>query len=172
MIQQQPRTGDIGLTSILGPVGSLIRAGQWLTGSGFSRFEHAFVVVGPNQDGETELIEAQPGGAVLRPLSEYADRDVVYVSPPLTDDQREKVAAAARSLRYTPYSALDYAALAAHRFHLPAPGLRRYIADSGHMICSQLADEAYRRAGIELFKDGRWPGYVTPGDLWNLLRHG
>jgi hypothetical protein len=64
---------------------------------------------------------------------------------------------------------LDYLALVAHRLHIPAPGLRQFIADTGHMICSQLVDEVYRRAGLIMFGDGRWPGYVTPGGLISVL---
>jgi uncharacterized protein YycO len=165
VIEQQPRPGDIGLTTITGPVGTAIRLGQWLNGDGFSQFEHAFVVVS-----DTELVEAMPGGARIAPLTEYDGRHVAYVAPGnLTDGQRILIAECARQLVGTPYSFADYAALAAHRFHLPLPGLRQYVADSRHMICSQLADEAYRRAGIALFTDRRWPGYVTPADLWQLL---
>ena len=37
------------------------------------------------------------------------------------------------------------------------------------MICSQLVDEAYARAGVQLFDDGRLPGDVTPADLYGLI---
>jgi hypothetical protein len=167
---EQPQRGSIGLTSINGPVGLGIRVGQWANGDGFSTYEHAFVVIGPDIDGRQMLIEAQPGGAVIRPLSDYDGRHVVYVAPAgLTDGQRVLIADCARQLRNTPYSFADYAALAAHRFRLPVPGLRRYVAASGHLICSQLADLAYQRAGVQLFNDGRWDGWVTPADLYNLL---
>jgi hypothetical protein len=36
------------------------------------------------------------------------------------------------------------------------------------MICSQLVDYCYRVNDVELFKDGRWPGYVTPACLYSL----
>jgi hypothetical protein len=164
VIDSQPQPGDIGLTNITGPVGWAIRAAQWLNGDGYTPYEHAFVVLPAGL-----LVEAQPGGAVIRPLTAYDARHVAYVSPPLTDGQRTLIAETAAGLRGTPYSFLDYLALAAHRLHLPIPGLRRYVAASGHMICSQLCDEAYRRAGVHLFADGRWPGYVTPADLYALL---
>jgi hypothetical protein len=48
--------------------------------------------------------------------------------------------------------------------------VRDFVADEGHLICSQLVDEAYLRAGVHLFDDGRLPGDVTPGDLWWLLQ--
>jgi hypothetical protein len=164
VIDSQPQPGDIGLTNITGPVGWAIRAAQWLNGDGYTPYEHAFVVLPAGL-----LIEAQPGGAAIRPLTAYDARHVAYVSPPLTGGQRTLIAETAASLRGTPYSFLDYLAIAAHRLRLPVPGLRRYVAATGHLICSQLADEAYRRAGVHLFADGRWPGYVTPADLWQLL---
>ena len=166
-IHQTPQPGDIGLTNVLGPVGWGIRLGERLDGAtgNTSRYEHAFLVLQAGM-----LIEAQPGGAVVRPLSDYAGRDVLYVSPDgLTDGQRPAICAA--GLRYVGvgYSAVEYFALAAHRFHLPIPGLRRYVASSRRMICSQLVDQAFQDAGVHLFRDGRWPGFVTPADLAALL---
>ncbi|MFE7246063.1 hypothetical protein [Streptomyces sp. NPDC057580] len=165
MIRTEPQPGDIGLTSITGTVGRLIQIGQWLNGDGFGPYEHAFIVLPDDQ-----LIEAEPGGAQVAPLSEYDDREVLYVSPAgLTPAQREAIVSCALKYRDVPYSFLDYAALAAHRFHLPVPGLRTYVESTGHMICSQLCDQAYKDAGIQLFDDGRWEGYVTPMDLYNQL---
>jgi uncharacterized protein YycO len=155
------------LTRIVGPVGWLIRFGQWLNGDGFSSFEHAFLVLDGGQ-----LIEAQPGGARIAPLAKYVGRQVLYVAPAgLTGEQRNAVCDAAEQYVGVGYGWLDYLALAAHRFHLPVPGLRRYIASSRRMICSQLADQAYQDAGVQLFADGRWPGYVCPADLYQLLAH-
>jgi len=167
--QARPRPGDIGLTSIDGEVGRLIRLGQWLNGDGFSRYEHAFVVVselGGYPPHILGLIEAEPGGARCSLLSEYDDRDVVYLRCP--DGHRNAVAAAAIGLLGTPYSFADYASLALHRLHIPAPHLRAYIRDSGHQICSQLADCAAFRGGWHLFDDRRWEADVTPGDLYQL----
>jgi hypothetical protein len=84
------------------------------------------------------------------------------------DRSAAEVATAYRGLVDVPYSFLDYGALALHRLHIPAPGLRAYIQDSGHAICSQLVDEGARRGGWQLFDDQRWEGYVTPGALRRL----
>ncbi|RPE39693.1 hypothetical protein EDD90_2710 [Streptomyces sp. Ag109_O5-1] len=165
MIRTTPQPGDIGLTSIPGPVGKGIEIGQWLNGDGFAPWEHAFLVLPGNQ-----LIEAMPGGAEVNQLSEYDDRPVLYVSPAgLTPAQRKAICDCALKYRDVPYSFADYAALAAHRFHVPVPGLRSFIESSRHQICSQLVDRAYLDAGIHLFEDGRWPGYVTPMALYDLL---
>jgi cell wall-associated NlpC family hydrolase len=166
MIRRTPQPGDIGLTTVQGPVGALIRFGQELNGDGFATWEHAFIVLPGDR-----LIEAQPGGARIGMLSEYDGRHVMYLSPPgLVPDRRWAICDTAEQYVGVGYGWLDYMALAAHRFHLPAPGLRRYIASTRRMICSQLVDQAYRDAGVELFADGRWPGYVTPADLFNRLK--
>lgn len=164
MIHTVPEPGDIGLTSVVGPVGWGIRVGQWLNGGGFGVYEHAFLVL---EDGL--LIEAQPGGARIAGLDEYAGRHVEYVCPELTAEQRQLICQEGRKLVRTPYGFSDYLALALHRFHLPIPGLRRKIASPKSLICSQLVDLAYQRAGVQLFADGRFSGFVTPGDLANLL---
>ncbi|GAA4855521.1 hypothetical protein GCM10023235_36310 [Kitasatospora terrestris] len=163
-----PLPGDFAVVRMGGRAGRLIRIGQWLNGDGFADYEHAFVYVGVG-----ELVEAQPGGAELRPLSVYDGHPVLWSTGrvPLTDSQRDQIVAAARRYIGVPYSLLDYAALAAARLHLPiGPVLRRYVADTRHMICSQLVDQCYQDAGVHLFSDGRWPGYVTPADLANLLQ--
>ena len=160
--------GDFAVVRMDGGVGRLIRIGQWLNGDGFADYEHAFVYLGGGQ-----LVEAQPGGAELRPLSVYDGRPALWSTGryALTDTQRAAIVAAARGYIGVPYSAADYVALAAHRFHLPVgPLIKGYVASSRHMICSQLVDQCYLDAGVHLFSDGRWPGYVTPADLAGLLR--
>lgn len=156
-----PLPGDIGLASIPGNVGRLIRLGQCLNGDGYRDLEHAFVVVEAGSD--VKIVEAEPGGARFVPL--HYD-NVLWLRCP--SQYGPAVAAAARELIGTPYSFLDYLALAAVRLHLPSRRIRSYVANTGHMICSQLADEAARRGGWHLFDDGRLPQDVTPGDLARL----
>lgn len=163
-VHETPLPGDIGLTSVVGPVGWGIRLGEFLLGDGVTPYEHAFLVL---DDGT--LIEAQPGGARIAGLDEYAGRHVEFVSPELSMEQRYAICEKGRELRGTEYGFSDYLALALHRFHLPIPGLRRKIASPGSLICSQLVDLAYQRAGVQLFADGRFSGFVTPADLAALL---
>lgn len=157
-----PPAGLIGLTSIHGDVGKLIELGQFLDGSGFGQWEHAFISVGGGL-----IVEAEPGGARVGHVSEYS---VIHWCHGLYSlgiaKQTANAALAAKTYVGVPYSAADYFALTAHRLHIPAPGLQGYIASSGHLICSQLVDLAYAEAGIHVFQDNRWPGYVTPGDLF------
>lgn len=151
--------GTIGLVPIAGTGGRLIRFGQFLNGDGFEDFEHAFVWLGNG-----EVIEAEPGGAritAMRYRGVYWCEGIARLLPFKAD-----VAHAAEGLKGVPYSWLDYGALFTHRLHIPVPGLKAYIAETGHMICSQLCDELCLRLGTHVFDDGRWPGYVTPGALY------
>lgn len=152
--------GDFGLTKVSGPAGALIRFGQYLYGNS-SEFEHAFLIL-DNQ----EVLEAEPGGAIITPLSNYIDRtDTVFIKVPLTDEQRVKANLAGRGLKGTPYSFLDYLALAMLHFHIRPKWLKDYVASDGHMICSQLVDEVELLVGYHMFDDGRAPQEVTPGGL-------
>jgi cell wall-associated NlpC family hydrolase len=156
--------GDFGVSHMGGQAGKLIRFGQWLNGSGFSDYEHAFIYVGNGK-----VIEAEPAGARLATFNYGGvlwSSDKVKIDSPL---RRLAIVTLAHSYAGTPYSWADYFALATHRLHIPAPGLKSYVSTSGHMICSQLVDRCYQDAGIQLFDDGRWNGYVTPGDLAQLL---
>lgn len=162
----QPLPGDFGLTQIGGYAGRLIRFGQWLNGDGFANFEHAFVYIGGGQ-----IVEAEPGGARIRPVTEYAAANVCWSTGRFDLTPAERTAIASTAKMYadlkTPYSFLDYVALAGDRLHLPHRLLQNYVASTGHMICSQLVAAAYYKAGAPLYST--WTGYVTPEDLYNLI---
>lgn len=182
-----PPPGAFGLSRIGGLTGALVAAGQAVLWDG-SRYTHAFVVV----DGGS-VVQAMPRGAELAPLADYLGRnDVVFTDAPARTaiasfiranpgrgwfgdlepeveaferNLRQAITGHARELVGTPYSFADYLALAAVRLGLPSAALRRYVASSGRMICSQLVDAVYCRSGIHLFDDGRRSMDVTPGDL-------
>ena len=130
-----PYSGMIGLTQIAGSVGKGIEFGQWLNGDGFEIWEHAFVLLPGNL-----ILEAEPGkqGAQINNVSRYSNIYWCYgiykLLPPATPDA--EIAHVGESMKGIPYSFLDYAALATHRLHIPAPGLKHYIQTSGHEICS------------------------------------
>ena len=166
------RTGDIGLVPNPGDVGRMIGLGERLLGSSSKacKYRHAVIAVAVDDSG-VRAVGAEPGGARYEFYG--PDDGVLWWSPPgLSDAQRRCIAADARKLIGTPYSFADYAAIAAHRLHIPLLGLRTYIADSRHMICSQLCDRVYQDAGVQLFADGRWNGWVTPADIYQLTLHG
>jgi len=156
-----PRPGDIGLTGSKSLTGRVIRAAQALIDD-HSFVTHTFVVL---EDGW--MIEAQPGGAAFNRLEKYPD--AIYSKFPLTEDQRIDVCVEAIKMHGTPYSFLDYLALGLTHFNMSPEPVRRRVSSSGHMICSQLCAEAYRRAGVDLFPDKRLPMDVTPGNLARLV---
>lgn len=142
---------------------------EWMekiSGEGKSLYDHAVICSRIDPARGPMIVEAQPGGAQENPWH-YEDRPHVWsagiVSTP------EAAGEAARRYIHVPYSFADYEAIAAHRWDIPVPGLQDFIADTGHMICSQLVDQAEQDKGCHLFTDGRWPGYVEPMDLAHLL---
>jgi len=177
-----PEAGDFCCISVGGAGGVAIGVAEWLGGAGdvCSQFEHVFLYVGG-----MNVVEAEPGGARLRKLTTFYPRGQRLVwsgsvgmhGPFTLLDQNERRHICETGFDHadtkghpgTPYSALDYLSLAMRRFHIPVPGLRAYIKDSGHMICSQLVDYCYQQGGVELFSDGRWNGDVTPSDMARLL---
>lgn len=162
-----PEPGDWAVCDAGGAVGKAIQLGEWLNGNGFTDWEHAFVYVGGGK-----VLQAEPDGSKIVPLKPRAHILWSSGTIPLTPLQRSLVPGVAAQLTGVPYSFLDYGALAAHRLHIPVPGLRDYIDDSHHQICSQLVDDFMLRLGVHLFADGRWPGFVVPADLAGLLPGG
>jgi hypothetical protein len=168
------RKGDFGLVIGNDPVGKIIRkmedwekAGRRLNVDGFAIYSHAFVIV----DYDGTIIEAEPGGARYGNVSEYGELGTGWVSSNwnLTEDQRDTIADNARLLLGTGYSFLDYVSLALLRLHIRPRFVVRYVAHTGHMICSQQVDEIYTTSLLHMFDDGRFPGDVTPQDLSAVL---
>lgn len=171
-IDVQP--GTIGLVNISGEVGKLIHFGQWLNSHPLDRWfdpenypqiEHAFVLLPDRM-----LIEAEPGGARVVSIDEYTNVDVFWctsIAATLTIEELAAVAHVAAGFKGEGYSFLGYAELFARRLHLPVSLLRDEVANTGHVICSQLAAVAYRDQGHDLFP-GVWRDLVAPYDLWAL----
>lgn len=159
---RKPLPGDIGLTQISGFVGLLVRAMQCLNGD-FKKATHVYVVL----DDET-VFEAQPGGAVITPLSEYDNRWRVYIDYPLTDDQRARIVSRARSYVGAGYNWTTYFYLAAYRLRFRPQWLKNRVQNDRRMICSQAADKIWTEEGVHLFNDGRMPYDLSPGDFGRL----
>jgi uncharacterized protein YycO len=159
-----PLPGDFALTKISGITGKAIAAGQALIGDA-APVQHAMVYVGLGM-----VVQAMPSGAERIPLEEASP--VVQWSTGriwLSTEQRLQILNEANDLVGTPYSFMDYASIGLAHFRVRPAWVTDFIASTGHLICSQLVDEVYLRAGVHLFDDGRLPGDVTPGDLWKLL---
>ena len=171
----EPPLGCIG---VVDTGGKYSRAIKWFTNSPMS---HAVVSVGDH-----ELVEGEPGGARVMPIDEYGDRIVWLTDMRVTDidgyrgalleptdGQRAKIADTALDLaaRRVKYNWLDFIplALASPRLRLldPAhlPMWAKRMASDETLVCSQLADLCWSRAGLHIF-EGRVPGMVSPGDLY------
>lgn len=130
-----------------------------------SVWTHVFLVLDDNT-----VIQAMPSGAEIVPLAGYLEPGAalfLHDWPETTPEQRQAIVAEARKLVGTPYSFADYVGLAFLGVGIRPRFIRRYVANSGRMICSQLVDEVYKRAGVHLFNDGRPSQDVTPGDIVN-----
>jgi hypothetical protein len=158
-----PQVGDYGLTQIGGWLGFLVGVGQVLMGDG-ARYTHAYVITDPDAG---IAVEARPGGAGY---VQYRDvwetrRTPAYSHLELSPAQRQAIAEAAGTVVGAGYNWLDYLALALDHWGIHPAWLHAYIARTDRLICSQLVDLVYERAGVHLFSDARNPGDVTPGDL-------
>jgi len=171
------RPGDI----MFGPIGGLI-PGVFPVGIGQLAlkaatretwgFRHVAVVVSANPP---RIVQAMPSGAEeIEVGPEHFTNDYLYVRPAYNDmpgewNQAKLTAKAARRYVGTPYSFLDYAAILGLHLGVKDGRVRRYVRASGHMICSQLADQALTDAGWHTFTDGRLPQDVMPAELLRKL---
>jgi hypothetical protein len=162
-----PRPGDFAVVDTRQRRPSrLIQLADALSGRGFTMFDHAVICSRVRRDGTVYIVEATPAGAKEN-VWHYAEHDHLWS----TGLVKTSVKAGKAALAYvdTRYSWRDYVAIAAHASHLRIPGLRRYVASARHLIGSQLVDRAELDAGVHLFGDRRWPGYVRPTDLADLI---
>jgi hypothetical protein len=156
-----------------------------VTQAGEIEYSHGY---GEGKFVNPKIMQAMPSGAEEIEIgAEHWTDGYVYVRPAyeagwvhrvpgFAGSQAEAVAAAAREYIGTPYSFVDYAAIAAH--HLSGEGyapieernrLQRYVASSKRMICSQLVDQSLSDAGFRVYDDGRLPQDITPAALFTQL---
>lgn len=150
--------GDIGFSTNRGAIGIIPNIGQAMLKDA-CRYTHVFIHIGGGY-----VLEAMPGGARIVP---GADRPGPWFRLPLTNAQKLMIPHNGETLAGTPYSFMNYPALAWHQWKLPGHNLLRgYVSKSKRMICSQLVDHLLMISGYHVFNDGRWPQDVTPGDLF------
>lgn len=159
-----PEIGDFGVVNTGNSFAA--RLIRWATQS---TVNHAFVYVGNDQ-----IVEAEPHGAALSRASKYPNAIWSTGKFKLNNLARFTIRGNAKGLVGTPYNWLDILAIGlAQRKLGRIVGLKSWIArrlsNDGKLICSQLVDYCYQKAGIQLFKDGRPCGMVSPGDLLNLI---
>ena len=179
--QLELKPGDIILLQIKGWVGRAVWLMQ-LINRDASKWTHVGIVL---PDGK--LFEAQPGGAVISSLADYAGRPAAIVTkyqrpkhgipteyeladlaPHLTDFKREEISRTAANLLDVGYNWGTYVYLALYRVGVRPKWLKQRVQDDDRLICSQAADLVYSLCNIALFADGRMPYDVTPGDLARL----
>jgi len=153
-----PQPGDFGVMATGGWGARLI---QVVT---HSPVNHAILYLGNGW-----CIEGRPEGAGPVRVDAYAGTYWSHMD--LTDEQRESIVAHGRSHLGAPYSWLDDLAIGlAHIFGRALPQfIRRRLSSRDRLMCSQLVDLSYLEAGVHLFDDGRLPGDVAPGDLYDLI---
>jgi len=169
-----PEPGDLAVVNTVNEVADVVQLMEAASGGGFSEWNHVVTCTRVDPDGLVWIAEAMPGGAVDVPWH-YEDVPHLWSTGILPTNQ----AVADAAVRYccpgpwgphgVPYSFLDYAAIGAHYWHIPVPGLRAFIKATDHQICSALADQCKLEGNVHLFDDGRWPGYVRPSDIGRLL---
>ena len=152
-----PEAGDFGVVRTSGFVAWAIRVVTR------SKYNHAFICMG---DGS--VVEAQPGGAVHDALG-YTLGNAEFSRIVLSPQQRERICTAALLCVWTPYGFLDILSIGLLQYGIKPKFIRNRVEHSKNLICSQLVDFCYQLAGVHLFRDGRLPMDVTPGDLATLI---
>lgn len=126
---------------------------------------HAFIATGRGD----EIVEGEPGGARLGHASEYK---VVYwltgLAAGMSTVERARAVVWAVDHLGTGYSFLDDLSIGLEDlFGWTPPFMRRRLASTRTLMCSQLCDAALQAGGLELFPD-RPAGAVSPNDLYRL----
>jgi cell wall-associated NlpC family hydrolase len=156
----EPQLGDYGVLKTGGWIGSLIRLGTR------SRWNHAVVYIG-----EGNLVEANPTGIEIHPVTKYPLIAWNRHEDELTDDTRNKIVDEALRLVGGFYGFADIAVLV-----LRILGLRLLanttlldrLAEKEGFICSELVSHCYREAGFVVIPNME-DHLVTPGDLAERL---
>lgn len=153
-----PRPGDYGVVKTNGWAARLIQFGTR------SRWNHAFIYIGGGK-----LIEANPKGVAISPISKYP-KIAWNQHEELTDDQRKLIVKGAKHFDKAPYGFFDIGNLALRILGLKILAntkLLEALAKRQGVICSELVSLAYKSAGIDL--TGIPDHEVTPGDLAERL---
>lgn len=130
-----------------------------------SNFSHCFIIV--SEDGD--IVEAEPFGARLANISEYAGDQLVFSNTSLSLQQRDLIMESARSYIGVPYNFLDIAYLGLALKGVQWNWMLSEVLESKHMICSQLVAQCGFDAGVHQWLCGQThPQLVTPGMLARL----
>jgi len=130
-----------------------------------SVYSHCFIVV--SEDGD--IVEAEPFGARLANLSEYAGEHLLFSNTNLSQGQRQKIVESARSYIGVPYNFLDIAYLGLALKGIKWSWMLSEVEEQKRMICSQLVAQCGWNATVPEWLCGQpHPQLVTPGMLASL----
>lgn len=146
-------TGQIGIRMhAAGGIGAMIER--------ITQSDTHHVVVAIN---ETHVVSAEPGGAKIRPMTDYPE--IIWSQFDYTDEQRQHMAVLAASMNRQEYNYLGFALIGFElitKVRVP-DAVARAFSYQDRMFCSQMADFCLRKAGFALFPS-KW-GMVSPGDF-------
>jgi hypothetical protein len=157
-----PLPGTIILARIDNPAADKLVWGLQALNGDLSPWTHVAMMVESNL-----VFEALLTGSTLTPWDEYASKQVKLIKVPMLWSERTAVCQEAYRRVGSPYNWDTYFYLAAYRLQLPliTGVLKKRVANSKKLICSQAVDGIFLASGIHLFDDGRLPYDVTPGDF-------
>lgn len=159
------------MTSPLAGQIGLIPHGHTVIEDGIEYFTHSdvFHVICYLDDGT--CLGAQPGGAKIRPNSDFPD--AITSRFPLTLEQQQNAVTWARAREGRPYSWAADGLIAVNEtmgIRTPKFVLDR-LDDDREYECAQLGDAMLSKgAGLQVFTDNRAPGAVFPGSFEPLFK--
>lgn len=147
------RTGQIGIRRH--GRSFIAKAIEWVT---YSKTHHVIIAVS-----ETHAISAEPGGVKLHPITHWETLD--WSDFHLTTEQRTAITWHALNAQGLPYNFAIFPILLTARLmrRLVPDWISGWLSNRPHVDCSQLCDDIYLAAGIELF--GPHNVLTTPGDF-------
>ena len=158
---QNPLPGDIILAASKNPKWAIYATLQLLTGAP-SVYTHAALCLDNG-----EYLDHRPGGAIIRPISDLAERNFIAFSRnTLSDEQRQLVVDVARAYVSAPYTFWRFGYLAGRTMRLGARVLRQLDRRcKGATICSELVLRIYNEAEIPFAAWAMDPRESSPGAL-------
>ena len=154
MIDPQP--GDLIAIHTRMFFSRLIQGAQWLhwRKKGEWRYNHAAVYIGDGQ-----IVEANPAGVQIMPLSEYPEKD--YIVIPVQGD-RNLAVEKAKSLVGTPYGWIDIIAFVFYILGVDGKKIDAINRRVSTLVCSQVSALAAEAAGDTRFPD---PYLTVPAEI-------
>jgi len=134
---------------------------EWVTGS---RAYHCVIAVTDHS-----YVGAEPNGVREREEGDKAYPTIIWSDFPLTARNRYAIVSHANAQIGKPYAYFDDLIIGLALLFKNWPQtdwvwalIEKRLSDARQVQCAELADQCYRHAGIQIFRDGRLPGAVYP----------